>query len=1494
MAETLRIEIPIETIDETGPGLSKVEKGFKKAGDQVTQFEKSAQKTQKSLAKWAKEKYEVLLEAKERISPLLATIGKGLKSVTGKAWRITLRAADFATAPIRGIFNLLKNPLLQAGAVLGVSFGLKDTIDTYKSFETAMSKVQAVSGAAGTDMDKLTKKAEEMGNKTKFSATESADALNYMAMAGWKTRDMLNGIEGIMYLAGASGESLATVSDIVTDAITAFGMKAKDSSHFADVLAVASSNANTNVAMMGETFKYVGAASGALGYSVDDAALAIGLMANSGIKASQAGTELNSIFTRLATNTNGARSAVENLGIKFFDSKGSARAYTNVLMEMRDATKDMTDKEKINFANTVAGTRAQAGLLAMLNATAKDFNKLKGAIEDADGASLDMYNTMQDNLQGALDSLSSKVETVKLSFGKRLTPYIRNFAEWFGDQMPAIEKWLDRFMDLVDRKGRQLKQKFEDLAGTEEWKNADFFGKVRIAWDEFIVEPFSEWWNGTGKAKLAGLASDIGGGIGSGLKTGILMLLGIDLSDTLDEGANIGASFAKGFSEGFDFDLIQSKLGEGLKNMFSDAAKLLPGGESAGISSLLSAMMLMRLAGPLVGLGKGAVSLGRSVFSAPAGGGTSLAGWLIGSTGNAMVRGSGLLSGLANVGYAVTGGAATSTLSGGMAALTGAGALAGGAVTGAGLIHGGMDLYTGFTSDDEEKADAYKKAGAVEVGGTLAGVGAGAAAGAAIGAAFGGVMAVPGALIGGSIGALTSWAAGNSIKKEYEESAEKAEKAAINAQKVLEATGLSIDDVRFKNKDLVEAMRDSEVSASQFALMLQEDCANVMKEAFGDVTLSLEEIKELAEKITFGDMKAGLERFRTASSSTESSLNALKNSMSDMQKQNWRVSFGMELSEAEQGDYRQSIDTFVQDALDYVNNSHYEAVVALDLLTDGTGSHTGLDSFYGDLQTQVKDLNRQLKDVLDSALQDGVISTEKIRLPDGTLQLSESEEIANLQKQIAGITDKIAAAQNESRLDIIRMNYSGSGADAESFMVLQEELKAYTESAAASLDEAYISATVPLRVKLKDGNLSEEDRNAVEQQMKELQEDYARQVSDLNDVVETFNLNTIAEAWETKLTGILPNTEGSLSEKLSKALHNAIAIDPDVAGWTQEDVKKMFGLDRVDTSAFETIFTQIKQTALSIPQKAKEEMIQEFQSSVMGEYGPISGESYQQLIEEYTTGLGAAFSGADYSMAGSSVSKGVGDAILNADMAGISSAVDALKSNTDNYVTAAFAAGVSTEIPVNITARYHLLNPTAVINMAGGGSGTTTVTASVSSYAAAGQAPEKHAAGGFVTGKQLSWLAEEGYGEFVIPTNPSRRARALELYAQAGTMLGVGAYANGGYVGGSHNAIPFGDRNHNEPEDDAQESSVQAGQGNGISYHDPEGSGSIGSLAGGVPIQIEVNMSPEINIQSAGIGNAQGIAEEVLGSLMGMVDELGGEMASRLMDVFSNMPMEEV
>lgn len=283
-------------------------------------------------------------------------------------------------------------------------------------FEASMSKVAAISGATGNDLADLTAKAQEMGARTRYSASEAADAFSYMAMAGWKTGDMLDGIEGIMNLAAASGADLATTSDIVTDALTALGMSAADSGHFADVLAAASSNANTNVELMGETFKYCASMAGSLGYSSEDLALAIGLMANSGLKGSMAGTSLNMVMTRLSTNANGARDAIEELGVSFFTSEGQARPLGTVLGELREKTAGMTAEEKANFANKVAGTQAQKGLLAILNASAEDYEKLAEAVanctdeETGFSAAAEMAATMMDNLQGDLIILKSATE----------------------------------------------------------------------------------------------------------------------------------------------------------------------------------------------------------------------------------------------------------------------------------------------------------------------------------------------------------------------------------------------------------------------------------------------------------------------------------------------------------------------------------------------------------------------------------------------------------------------------------------------------------------------------------------------------------------------------------------------------------------------------------------------------------------------------------------------------------------------------------------------------------------------------------------------------------------------------------------------------------------------------------------------------------------------------------------------------------------------------
>ena len=209
-------------------------------------------------------------------------------------------------------------PLSAAAAGIGAGI-IKTTAD----FDSAMSKVAAVSGAAGDDFDALRDKAREMGATTKFTASEAAEAMNYMAMAGWKTEDMLSGVSGIMSLAAASGEELGTTSDIVTDALTAFGLAAEDAGHFSDILAAASSNANTNVAMMGESFKYAAPVAGSLGYTAEDIAVALGLMANSGIKASMAGTSLRNIFTRMAKPTKESAMAMERLGLSLDDGQGN-------------------------------------------------------------------------------------------------------------------------------------------------------------------------------------------------------------------------------------------------------------------------------------------------------------------------------------------------------------------------------------------------------------------------------------------------------------------------------------------------------------------------------------------------------------------------------------------------------------------------------------------------------------------------------------------------------------------------------------------------------------------------------------------------------------------------------------------------------------------------------------------------------------------------------------------------------------------------------------------------------------------------------------------------------------------------------------------------------------------------------------------------------------------------------------------------------------------
>ena len=335
-------------------------------------------------------------------------------------------ASGFSSG-IEKIGSIATKGLAVLGAAVTASTGV--VVKLGMDFESQMSKVQAISGATGDELLQLTDKAKEMGKKTKFSATESAQALEYMAMAGWKTDDMLGGLEGIMNLAAASGEDLASTSDIVTDALTAFGMAASDSGHFTDILATASSNANTNVGMMGETFKYVAPVAGALGFSAEDTALAIGLMANSGIKAGQAGTSLRAILSRMAKPTKEVQSAMDELGISLTNSDGSMKSLNEIMGDLRNGFASLSEAEKAEMASALGGQEAMSGLLAIVNASDDDFNKLSGAIANCDGAAADMAETMNDNLKGKLTTLKSSLEGLGLDLYESMESPLKNLAD---------------------------------------------------------------------------------------------------------------------------------------------------------------------------------------------------------------------------------------------------------------------------------------------------------------------------------------------------------------------------------------------------------------------------------------------------------------------------------------------------------------------------------------------------------------------------------------------------------------------------------------------------------------------------------------------------------------------------------------------------------------------------------------------------------------------------------------------------------------------------------------------------------------------------------------------------------------------------------------------------------------------------------------------------------------------------------------------------------
>ena len=445
-----------------GPAISSAEKNMGRASSVIQDVSSKLKEAKGTFDKFKQTAMNttVMIKAKDVETPTVRKIKEELNTFKGKVYTATVNVKQNLSGASNKAVNAVSGAMFGATAQMagmaGIGFGIFDAVKGYADFEEEMSAVKAISGATGDEFNKLKEKAIQMGADTKYSALESVQAFKYMGMAGWKTGDMINGIAGIMDLAAASGEDLAMTADIVTDSLSAFGLQAKDSAMFADVLAAAATNSNTNVALMGQTFKYAAPVAGALGFTVQDTATAIGLMANQGIKGSEAGTALRSTMTRMVKPTSDSAEAMQILGLNILDANGKMKPFRDIIKDVRSGMSKLTPESKASVAAMLAGQEAMSGLLALVNSSDADFDKLAGAIDNSSGAAQNMANIRMDNLKGDLEQLSGDWDSFT-------TKIMGGGIGGFRDIVQGIDNWFAGFAENVETNGITIKSVLDGI-----------------------------------------------------------------------------------------------------------------------------------------------------------------------------------------------------------------------------------------------------------------------------------------------------------------------------------------------------------------------------------------------------------------------------------------------------------------------------------------------------------------------------------------------------------------------------------------------------------------------------------------------------------------------------------------------------------------------------------------------------------------------------------------------------------------------------------------------------------------------------------------------------------------------------------------------------------------------------------------------------------------------------------------------------------------------
>ncbi len=699
--------------------------------------------------------------------------------------------------------------------------------------------------------------------------------------------------------------------------------------------------------------------------------------------------------------------------------------------------------------------------------------------------------------QGLQDGAKRGLGTVVGLLDKADTS-LSKFGNTVYDIGEAFSSWAaDKLENTIKRIG--------DITDSFEFQNADLGGKLKLLWKSAVADPFAEWWSDEESVQKA---TELGESFAKSLTQGILTVLGItDIfadvgDDSGSKGYNVAQGFARGFVDGFDVSAITGKIVEAIGNVWGALplwAKVLVGGHVAG-----------KVMGGISNFAKGTAS-----FIGKPG--------VIGA-GNVVTGASGLLGTMSSTGYALLGGASSATPA--IAALAGGAGIAGGVVGGIAVGKGVYDLYgsyKAYKAGNTTEAEAKRASGGDALLGVMAGAG--------LGTMFGGPLgALIGAGVGGAAGILIGAARARIIRKEAAEA-------------------------KYETEEMQKVMADTNATAEEMAQTMDKAVWDNLKDHFGDIELSMSEIKRIAEQITMGDAAAGMDQFKTATQQAEASLSSLQSASEMVNRWMWKAGLGVKFSEDEQESIKKAFDDYISSAKSYVENKHYEFTAAVRLLVDvesGAGKDVlrSGDSYYSQIQEKLNDLGAELDGKVKIALQDGIIT------------LDEEKEVTNLQNQIAEITNRLANAEADAKLETIKIKFGGEGnITLESFQNLQSQLQTTLEEQISNYDTALTASITSLNLQLDDGAISKDEYDA---QLQALMDGYEAKVDGMKVKATNLQLDILGSSYQDILG------EDSLSD-LQHALQNAIDTGIDPIQWNDEKVAHLLGVDQLGPETAETL-----------------------------------------------------------------------------------------------------------------------------------------------------------------------------------------------------------------------------------------------------------------------------------------------------------------------------------